>query len=277
MARRRRGSSSKGKRLVYTLAIIAIALAASYLAKGKGVPEQAERGDTVEFSAALSIPRTAAGSDSETIEHAGFTVSYNQRRKNPDWVAYELTAEEAQGTEPRKGDFIPDPGIRGAQGDNDDYRRSGWTRGHHAPAGDMKWSGQAMRESFYLSNISPQNGNLNNGVWKSIEELARDNAVRYGKVLIATGPVFADENGLGTIGKNRILIPNGFYKVLLIEDSGYKGIGFYCDNVAGKKKLHTYARSIDEIESMTGIDFFHRLPDDIEEAVEKEFSWDIWK
>ena len=141
----------------------------------------------------------------------------------------------------------------------------------------MKWSEQAMDESFYLSNISPQNSNLNRGVWKSIEELTRDNAHRYGEILVVTGPVFTDKKGLGYIGDNRVLIPNAFYKVLLTYNNGYKGIGFYCENIAGKKKLQSYARSIDEIEQITGIDFFHLLDDDIENETEALYDWNDWK
>jgi endonuclease G len=114
-------------------------------------------------------------------------------------------------------------------------------------------------------------------VWKSIEELTRDNANRYGEILVVTGPVFTRKKGLGHIGDNRVLIPNGFYKVLLAYNNGYTGIGFYCENVAGKKKLQTYTKSIDEIEEITGIDFFHLLPDEIETGVESQFNWNDWK
>ena len=225
----------------------------------------------------LAIPQFTKSTKSQVIEHFGYTVSYNEQRRNPNWVAYELTAEEVGGTEPRGSKFIPDPEVKGRQAVDDDYKNSGWDRGHLAPAADMKWSEQAMDESFYLSNISPQNGNLNRGVWKSIEELTRDNANRYGEILVVTGPVFTKKKGLGRIGDNRVLIPNGFYKVLLAYGNGYTGIGFYCENVAGKKKLQTYAKSIDEIEEITGIDFFHLLPDEIETGVESQFNWNDWK
>ncbi|MBR5477915.1 MAG: DNA/RNA non-specific endonuclease [Bacteroidaceae bacterium] len=233
--------------------------------------------DAEKISLELAIPQFTKSTKSQVIEHVGYTVSYNEQRRNPNWVAYELTGEEVDGTEPRGSKFIPDPNVIGRQAVDDDYKHSGWDRGHLAPAADMKWSEQAMDESFYLSNISPQNGNLNRGVWKSIEELTRDNAHRYGEILVVTGPVFTDKKGLGYIGDNRVLIPNGFYKVLLAYDNGYTGIGFYCENVAGKKKLQTYARSIDEIEEITGIDFFHQLPDDIETELENGFDWNDWK
>lgn len=225
----------------------------------------------------LAIPQFTKSTKSQVIEHIGYTVSYNEQRRNPNWVAYELTAKEVDGTEPRDSKFIPDPKVIGRQAVDDDYKHSGWDRGHLAPAADMKWSEQAMDESFYLSNISPQNGNLNRGVWKSIEELTRDNAQRYGEIIVVTGPVFTNKKGLGYIGDNRVIIPNGFYKVLLAYDNVYTGIGFYCENVAGKKKLSTYAKSIDEIEDITGIDFFHLLPDEIEDEIEIRYDWNDWE
>lgn len=270
-----RGRKTKFRYKIYGAALIFII--ALYLA-GQGSGNNKGNGrQHVEFDIALAIPRLPESAESQTIEHAGYTVSYNSGLRNANWVAYELTGKEVQGKEPRNGDFIPDPEVKGEQACDDDYRHSGWDRGHLAPAADMKWSKQAMEESFYLSNISPQNHNLNSGVWKSIEELTRDNASRYGKVLVVTGPVFRTNKGKGTIGKNRVVIPDAFYKVLLIDDGGPKGIGFYCENAAGKKKLETYARSIDEIEEITGIDFFYRLPDELEAKVECRYDWGCWK
>lgn len=263
-------------RLYRFLLVVVIALIVSCLTK-KNEGNSTTTEPNGEFSVALAIPQLDKAIVSQVIEHTGYTVSYNRKRRNPNWVAYELTAKEVDGKEPRNGDFIPDPDLNGAQATDEDYKNCGWDRGHLAPAADMKWSKEAMEESFYLSNISPQNNNLNRGVWKSIEELTRDIAVKYNNVLVVTGPVFTKEKGLGKIGKNKVLIPNGFYKVLLINDSGYKGIGFYCENKAGKKKLSSYAMSIDSIEKITGIDFFHKLPDEVEKVVESEYNWNVWR
>ena len=252
--------------------VVLVVLAACQLKNNEEKPTDVYN----DFSIELAIPQFTKAIESQVVEHSGYTVSYNNKRRNPNWVAYELTAEEVDGDAPRKGEFIPDPLVEGRQANNNDYKRSGWSRGHHAPAGDMKWSEKSMEESFYLSNISAQNTNLNNGVWKSIEELARYNAKRYDKVLVVTGPAFETEKGMGAIGKNKVLIPDAFYKVLLVYDDGYKGIGFYCDNVEGKRKLSSYVLSIDSIENITGIDFFHKLPDEIENRVEKEYNWSEW-
>ena len=279
MAARRKKKKKKDiskNRLYRFLLVVVIALIVGCLTK-KNENHSTTAEPAGELSIELAIPKLDKAIVSQVIEHTGYTVSYNRKRRNPNWVAYELTAEEVDGKEPRNGDFIPDPDLKGAQATDEDYKNCGWDRGHLAPAADMKWSKEAMEESFYLSNISPQNNNLNRGVWKSIEELTRDAAVKHKNVLVVTGPVFTKEKGLGKIGKNKVLIPNGFYKVLLINDCGYKGIGFYCENKAGKKKLSSYAVSIDSIEHITGIDFFHMLPDEIENTVESEYNWNIWK
>ena len=279
MAARRKKKKKKDiskDRLYRFLLVVVIALIVGCLTK-KNENHSTTAEPTGELSIELAIPKLDKAIVSQVIEHTGYTVSYNRKRRNPNWVAYELTAEEVDGKEPRNGDFIPDPDLKGAQATDEDYKNCGWDRGHLAPAADMKWSKEAMEESFYLSNISPQNNNLNRGVWKSIEELTRDAAVKHKNVLVVTGPVFTKEKGLGKIGKNKVLIPNGFYKVLLINNCGYKGIGFYCENKAGKKKLSSYAVSIDSIEHITGIDFFHMLPDEIENTVESEYNWNIWK
>ena len=271
MAKRRKKKSNIKKLIGIVLFLGLVIVAGCHIFNNEAPKSDAE------FNLELAIPQFTKATESQVIEHIGYTVSYNKSLRNPNWVAYELTTAEVKGEEPRNGDFIPDPDVKGTQATDNDYKRSGWDRGHLAPAADMKWSEQAMKESFYLSNISPQNNNLNRGVWKSIEELTRDVANRYGNVLVVTGPVFKTPKGKGTIGKNKVVIPDAFYKVLLINDNGYKGIGFWCENAAGKKKLKTYARSIDEIEELTGLDFFHRLPDEIENKAESIYDWNVWK
>ena len=274
MARRRK--SRHGYRILAAVAVIAIAVAAAIFLPGRCSKNQHDEA-SYEFGLELAIPQFSPPTSSQTIEHIGYTVSYSSELRNPYWVAYELTSAEVSGKEKRTDKFVPDPLVKGTQASNADYSRSGWDKGHHAPAADMGWSKQAMEESFYMSNISPQEKNLNRGAWKHIEKLTRDNATRYGKVLVVTGPVFNKGKERKTIGKNKVAIPDAFYKVLLVEDEELKGIGFYCENIDNNaKEAKSHARSIDEIEEITGIDFFHKLPDDIEERVESAYDWKHW-
>lgn len=223
----------------------------------------------------LEIPVFTQNRTSQVIEHTGFTVSYNEDWRIPNWVAYELTKSESDGVVERARHFVPDPEVRGFCPETRDYSNSGYDRGHMAPAGDMKWSEQAMRESFYLSNICPQNHNLNAGVWKSLEEKVRDWAQQYGSVYVVCGPIVP--SNCSVIGRCRIAVPEAFYKVLLIPVNGtYQAIAFYFENEAGTKPLETFCRTVDEVEAMTEIDFFSQLEDDVENRIESEINLNFW-
>lgn len=217
---------------------------------------------------ALCIPRMKTGEGVTVVRHEGYTAAFNATRQTPEWVAYVLTAEEADGQVPRKDRFVPDPDVPSCRVTTGDYKGSGYDRGHMAPAGDMKWSARAMEESFYLSNICPQNRNLNKGDWNDLEEEAREWARRYGAVCIVCGPVGADEPA-GWIGDAPVAVPARFFKVFLrMEAGGAKAIGFLFANRAGSRPLAEYAVSVDRVEQETGLDFFASLPDEAEQAAE---------
>lgn len=223
----------------------------------------------------VEIPRCTDGRTEQIISHIGYTVSYNEDYCIPNWVAYELTASEVEGLESRSDKFVPDPMVTGRTATTDDYRNSGWDRGHMAPAADMKWSRKAMVESFYLSNICPQNHNNNAGVWKKLEEATRSLAGRFSFVYVVSGPIVGKAHL--KIGPNKVAVPKAFFKCLLVADGDrWQAIGFVTPNEAGKRPLAEYAHSIDEIEEMTGIDFFPALPDDIEGLTEADFDPEIW-
>lgn len=224
----------------------------------------------------IEIPTITDKRSDRVITHKGYTVSYNYDWKIPNWVAYELTYIEVQGETPRYDKFKPDPMVpKNVSAVTDDYKYSGWDRGHMAPAADMKWDEQVMRESFYLSNICPQNPNLNRGVWKDLEEQVRDLAMQKEKIFVVCGPIVNDDSN--TIGENNVVVPQAFYKVLLQEDNGeIHTIGFIYENKSGRMPMSTYARTIDEVEEISGIDFFPNLPDSIEDAVESDVDFTKW-
>lgn len=224
----------------------------------------------------VEMPKTPQDFAEQVIWHKGFVVSYNESTRLPNWVAYELTAEEVEGQVPRARHFDIDPMVNGFQATNEDYRNSGWDKGHIVPAGDMKWDSLAMRESFYFSNVCPQNRNLNGGDWRSLEELCRDYARWYGGVWIVAGPVVGG-NKYGTIGAGKVVVPDAFFKVLMVKkDDSYEGIGFVFGNEAGHRALKLYAMPIDDVEELTGIDFFYTLPDTIEDWMESDLDMDLW-
>lgn len=216
----------------------------------------------------LAIPCYESARGGQLVRHPGFTLSYDADFKTPQWVAWELTREEARGTLPRGKTFRPDPEVRGAKAYHKDYTDSGYDRGHMAPAADMKWSAEAMKASFYTSNICPQNHNLNAGDWKELEELERCWAERYGAVAITAGPVYTSRRPL-RIGANKVAVPDAFFKVLLV---GYpdspEAYGFVFRNCAGSRPLDAYQLTVDEVEILTGMDFFCALPDEVEDRIE---------
>lgn len=233
-------------------------------------------GAAVETAGKMELPAIVVNDTLRLVQYEAYTLLYNLSHKTPDWVAWELTADETEGEQPRASKFTVDYSLDFVQADNDDYRNSGWDRGHMAPAADMKWSATAMRECFYYTNACPQNHNLNGGVWKSIEEMCRSLARRYGKVWITAGPIYG-EYANGCIGPHRVAVPDAFYKVMLILYEGeYYGIGFICENRAGKKKLQKYAVTIDSVEAVTGLDFFCNLSPEQAAGAEGTLRPELW-
>ena len=224
----------------------------------------------------VEIPAKLHNRKEQFITHIGYTVSYNSDWKIPNWVAYELTKEEVEGTVPRFDAFMPDPEVPYKEtATTNDYKNSGWDRGHMAPAGDMKWSEQAMKESFYLSNICPQNKNLNSGIWKDLEEQVRSLAIQKGNLYVVCGPIVSKQPT--TIGSNKVAIPDAFFKVLLQNDNGnWSAIAFMFANESGRKPLSTYAMSVEDMQIITDIDFFPTLPDSIEEKIESQADFTKW-
>ena len=262
---------TKRQLIVNTLLFIGFGLVILFCAPDA---ESSTAASTIKYE----LPNIKSSQPEKVVTHTGYTVSFNTAWRIPNWVAYELTAEEVQGVEPRGNNFMPDPDIYGTPS-TDDYKNSGYDRGHMAPAADMKWSKQAMEESFYTSNICPQNKNLNKGDWKDLEEHVRSMATKYDHIYIACGPIVSANPK--TIGQytyiDRIAIPDAFFKVILRQKGdSWSAVGFMMPNQAGHKSLNKYAMSIDDIEIVSDIDFFVALPDSIEEIVESTYNLKDW-
>lgn len=239
---------------------------------------KAERTSITPLPKGAELPQLKRKRTEQVIQHEGYTVSYNSDYRIANWVAYVLTDKEARSDKAeRQNKFVVDPLVKGASATNEDYTRTGFDRGHLAPAGDMKWSEKAMRESFYLSNITPQRPELNRGIWKELEEQIRLWARENGAVLIATGPVIPDEE-LSRLGKNRVGVPRHFYKVLcMVVNNRLEGVGFLFENRDyGTTSLRQLMVPIDSVEQVTGIDFFPALPDAEERQMEATVHTDLW-
>ena len=211
----------------------------------------------------------------QVITHSGYALSYNETYEQANWVAYELTAQETQKAFERTNKFLVDPAVSTGSATDADYKKSGFDRGHLAPAADMGWSSTAMIESFYFSNMSPQLPGFNRGIWKNLESLVRAWANENESIYVVTGPVFT--NGMSTIGGNQVAIPNYYYKVILDHKKpSLKGIGFILPNASSSLPLQNFAVSIDSVEKVTGIDFYHLLSDDQEANLEKTVCISCW-
>ncbi len=223
------------------------------------------------FSAAnaLVMVRTLEDLSEQILVRKAFVASYNKDSRCPNWVGWHLTGDHADGPVDRRNDFHEEEEVPTPRAMSSDYKSSGWSRGHMCPAGDNKWSAEAMFETFSFANICPQNTNLNNGLWNSIENDCRKWARKYGDVFIVCGPVYYNQEHQA-IGENKVVVPEAFFKVVLRLAPKPKAFGFIVKNTDGNRKSDLYYNSIDQVERITGHDFFYELPDDIEDAVESE-------
>jgi len=211
----------------------------------------------------------------QIVYHQAYTLSYNEIHEQASWVAYELTASEVRGTAKRKDNFKPDFKVITGSASLADYKGSGYDRGHLAPAADMKWSSAIMSESFFMSNMSPQTPGFNRGIWKRLEAQVRGWAVENRSIYVATAGVL--KGNLPTIGRNGVSIPRYYYKVILdYNEPELKGIGFLMANQKLSGSLESFAVSIDKVEQATGINFFHSLPDEIENEIEANLDLRKW-
>lgn len=204
-----------------------------------------------------------------------YVLSYNKDTKLPNWVAWHLTTDHSDGPVPRSNDYMEDFDVPLPRATNEDYKSVTWTRGHMCPAGDNKWDERAMSETFLLSNMCPQTASLNTGLWNKIEQDCRKWARKYGDVYIVCGPVLFNREH-ETIGENRVVVPEAFFKVILCLHGKPKAIGFIVRNNEGKKKKDQFVNTVDDVERITGIDFFPALQDDIENEVEAYANLGDW-
>jgi len=225
---------------------------------------------------AIDLPLSPEGLPEQILYRTAYVVSYNKETLIPNWVAWRLTAERATGQLKRRGNpFHEDTDVPSPRANNNDYRGSGWSRGHMYPAGDSKWNNDAMYESFLLSNICPQNRNLNSGVWNQIEITCRRWAEKYGDIYIVTGPVFLNKEH-EAIGENEVIVPEAFFKVVVYLGKNPKGIGFICRNTDGDQKKDFYVNSIQQVERITKYKFFPNLPEEQAAKIKSQANIKDW-
>lgn len=210
------------------------------------------------------------------VDREGFALGYIEYHEQPAWVIYKLTQTEVQAkVAKRTNRFREDPEIPTGSATNADYRKSGYDRGHLAPAADMAFSVQTMADSFFFSNMSPQVPAFNRGIWKRLEEQVRKFALQEGEIMVVTGPVLPKEKSI-TIGNNKVTVPDRYYKVVYDLTPPQKMIGFIIPNSGSTRPLQDFAVTVDAIEKETGLDFFSLVSRQEQDRLESTITLDAW-
>lgn len=214
--------------------------------------------------------------DEEIIHHLAFSLSYNAQHKQANWVSHIVTKDILYGNVSRTNDFRPDPKAS-TNSTLEDYWYSGYDRGHLAPSADFRWSLDALSESYYHSNISPQVPALNRDSWARVENQIREWVVDVDKLYVVTGPVLHDKLPKIQQGNFDVSIPEYFYKIVLdYERPGVKAIAFVLPNKKVDFRIIDYVVSIDSVERLTGIKFFPNLPDSVQTRVKAMSDISAW-
>ncbi|MFI3282984.1 MAG: DNA/RNA non-specific endonuclease [Rikenellaceae bacterium] len=208
----------------------------------------------------------------ERVTHTYFCLDYNEEHEQANWVYYTLSPQNITGEAERTNTFRIDPKVSTRSASTSDYTKSGYDRGHLCPAADMSHNEVAMKESFYMSNMSPQAPSLNRGKWKSLEELVREWCKTKGELHITVGGVLKD--GLPQIGANGVSVPESYYKVIYSVSDG-EMIGFIMPNEKLELAVEEYATTIDNVEELIGIDLYPQLNDSIKESRIDLSKWDF--
>ncbi|MFN4146272.1 MAG: DNA/RNA non-specific endonuclease [Runella sp.] len=240
-------------------------------------PTQTESQTSGDLTKIKDLVLPAIGSNDQIVRHRRFTLRYREQYEQADWVAYILSGEEAAAYLPRENNkFMPDPLVKTGSALPSDYTRSGYDRGHLAPAGDFNLSPSDKQDTFFMSNISPQTPDFNRGIWNELEKRFRQWAQRDGELYVVTGPVL--KPNLPTIGRaNQVAVPEMYYKIALcLTDKNPRMIGFLMKNEFSNENLRNFVVSVDEIERLTGIDFFPKLPDEWEKRLESSTTTKGW-
>ncbi len=235
-------------------------------------PDNSKRDKSVQRKSFDFLPSSTTN---QIIKHDYYTLSYSEKHEQAEWVAYELKKSYVRSSDFKRPYFIADSKVKTGSADWRNYKKSGYDKGHLCPAGDMKFAINAYNDTFFTSNISPQIHDFNGGIWNRLEQKTRYWATKYDGIYVITGGIL--NPSLQTIGKEKVSVPNYFYKILLDYSNGeYKMIAFLVPSKKSDKALYNFVVSVDSLEKMTGIDFFPKLNDRIENSLEKNSDYKSW-
>ena len=210
---------------------------------------------------AVNIPK---GVSNQVLNYQTIRVNFNPALRIPNCVAYELTATmvdmaDAPGHENRKNyNYARDNSVKTCP-ENWEYRGSGYSRGHMAPAMDMRWDKTAMTQCFYMTNMCPQDTKLNNDHWRVLEEKVHRWAKRDKRLMVFTGPIMGKSPKMISKDKQNIAVPEAFFKVLYAPDKG-RSIAFIYENKPCPGGISKRAVTVAEVERRTGLTFSSAIP-----------------
>ncbi|QFP41930.1 DNA/RNA non-specific endonuclease [Borrelia miyamotoi] len=215
-----------------------------------------------------------------------YSLGYAESARQAEWTAYHLKREMIElaltlikeNKIKRSKKFFEDKDIKGIAPKLTDYIKSGYDRGHIVSSADMSFSKNAMIDTYFLSNISPQQKEFNSGIWLKLEKLVRKWAILKEKIYIISAGILTENKGF--IGKNKILIPKNFYKIILSlnNDNSYDILAFIIPNKKAKDlELRNYVVNVNTIEEKTKIDFFAKLDAGIKKIIKMKKDIHSWK
>jgi len=213
-------------------------------------------------------------SPGEIVVRTHYKLAYSEMHEQAIWVFYMLTPDFFNSSIYRTDDFRVDPLVKTGSAELEDYKGSGFDRGHLCPAADMKLDQASVSETFYMSNISPQDPIFHRQIWGNLEIQVREWAKTEDTIVVITGPIF--RNNRGKIGKNQVTIPGYYYKVILDLTGKKKMIALVIKNTFERKAIEKCVVSVDSVETLTGIDFFAGLPNDVEKKLESKSDLSLW-
>ena len=277
--RRRRSGNHYNFKVIFTVAVIVVLICSiAYStcrnrAWNDSMNEAAQKSPLHE----LTVVRTVDTEDGQMLHYPGFDVFFSNRHRQPYYSAWILTPEHAADKSVARSDnFRPDPNVPNSP-QLSDYKRSGYDRGHMAPSADFRYSAEAQSATFFLTNMSPQHNNLNGRAWANLEEQCRNWALRDSSIVIIAGPILSDYL-TQTIGENRITVPDRYFKVVYAPYANPpRAIGFIMPNQTVPGGVQASAVSVDEVEAVTGFDFFSALPDELEDQIESRADYSVWQ
>ena len=294
--KKQRKSKNKTSRIIFSILFIVIVAVCCYYydsTKSDVSIQTPQTSDFILLSPSLEIPSCPLKNHADDHEIRNFkyySLCYRESYEQAEWSAYCLLDSQLIKNAERTNDFRPDSQISTGSAELADYRKSGYDRGHLTPAADMAFSEEAMSETFFMSNMSPQTPKLNRGVWKDLEAQVRLWVKKFGRAYVVSGPVLnKPADGFSSIGKNHVCVPDFYYKVILVplykddrdlqtpdDAENIMAIGFIIPNQDAEGEFWNYAVSIDEVEQISNIDFYYLLPDSVEDVVEADFDISRW-